>query len=473
MVVGEISTGVDVLVIGGGPAGYLAAIRAAQHDMDVMLVDRDASLGGTCLNDGCIPSKALIHVADLFHETGHAEELGIEADPVIDTQQMQDWKGGVVDTLTGGVKQLEERYGVEVIKGEAYLQSGSHARIAGSGDAEAVDFEHCIIATGSEPVTLDGFEVDGETVITSKEALKLGEVPDRMVIVGGGYIGMELSMVYAKLGSDVTVVEAGDRPLSRVADDIAEPVISNAEELGIEFVTGARAEGADVSDGTATITLETETGGAEREADVVLVAVGRKPYVGDMGLENTNVEVDGDGFIVTDDRLRTDEEGVFAAGDVAGDPMLAHKGYQEGRVAADVIAGEPAAADFVVPAVIYTDPEIATVGMTAAEAEEREVEVTTGTFRFAASGRAATMAATDGFIRTVVERETGALLGVEMVGPNVSELVAEATLAIEMGALVEDIRLTVHAHPTLAEAFREACEDALGEAPHRYNPGDG
>lgn len=472
MVVGEISTGVGVLVIGGGPAGYLAAIRAAQHDLDVMLVDQNDALGGTCLNDGCIPSKALIHAADLYHTTGHAEEMGITADPTIDLQQMQAWKEGVVDKLTGGVKQLEERYGVDVVKGEAYLQSNSHARISGSGDAEAVDFEHCIVATGSEAIQLDNFSVDGETIITSKEALQLEEVPDRMVIIGGGYIGMELGFVYQKLGSDVTVVEAGDRVLGHIAEDLTEPVVANAEALGMEIRTGARAQGAEVTDGTATVTLETEDGEETLEADVVLQAVGRKPFIGDIGLENTAAEVDERGFIETDEQTRTADDSIFAIGDVAGQPMLAHKGYQEGRVAADVIAGEPAAADFAVPAVIYSDPEIATVGMTQAEAAETDVEATTGTFRFAASGRAATMDATEGFIRAVVEKEAGALLGVEMVGPNVSELVSEATLAIEMGALVEDIQLTVHAHPTLAEAFREACEDALGEAIHKYNPAE-
>lgn len=470
MVVGEISTGTDVLVIGAGPAGYLAAIRAAQKGKDVVLVDKNDSLGGVCLNEGCIPSKALIHAANAFHDAGNSEAFGLSAAPEMDIKTLQEWKQNIVDKLTSGVKMLEEKYGVTVIKGDAYLQSSTKAHIAGSGDAESIEFKHCIIATGSSVIELPDVPVDGETIISSSEALDLKEVPETMLVIGGGYIGMELGMVYQKLGANVTVIEASDGILPGNPRDLAKPVEKKAEELGMDIVTNALAQDADISDGTATVTAEVDGGQQTFEADTVLVAVGRVPNTDDLGLENTAVDVDEDGFVKTDETLQTADENIYAIGDVAGQPMLAHKGYQEGAVAAEVIAGEQSAADFVVPAVIYTDPELATVGMTEEEAEENGFEPLIGKFSFGASGRAATMNRSDGFIKVVADKESHALLGVHMVGPHVSELTGEATFALEMGALLEDIVMTVHAHPTLSEVFKEACEDALGQAIHKYNP---
>ncbi|MDY6769353.1 MAG: dihydrolipoyl dehydrogenase [Candidatus Nanohaloarchaea archaeon] len=465
MVVGEISTGTEVLVIGGGPAGYLAAIRASQLGKDVMLVDERERLGGVCLNEGCIPSKAVIHASKLFHDAGNAGTMGIEADPSVDMDALQEWRAGIVEQLTGGVEQLEERFGVDVVHGEAVLRSPATAHIS-DADTEGVEFEHCILAPGSTVTDLPGIDIDGDTVITSKEALELDAVPDRFAVIGGGYIGMELGMVYAKLGADVTVVEAGDRILQGFPPELTGPVEDRCEELGIDIMTDTAADSIAVEDGAATI----DTGDGTVEADKVLVAVGRQPNTADIGLENTAVETDDRGFIEVDDRLQTGEEHIYAIGDAAGEPMLAHKGYQEGKVAAEVIAGEAAAADFTVPAVVYTDPEIATVGMTEADAEEQGHDVATGRFSFGASGRAATLDEDDGFVKVVAEAGSGALLGVHIVGPHASEMIPEATLALEMGALVSDIAMTVHPHPTLSEAFKEACEDVVGEAVHKYNP---
>lgn len=465
MVVGEFSTEKDVLVIGGGPAGYLAAIRAAQLGKDVMLVDERERLGGVCLNEGCIPSKALIHAADLLETADTADGMGVVAEPAADMAAMQDWRAGIVEKLTGGVEQLEERFGVTVEHTEARLTGPERAHIA-DAETEGVEFDHCILAPGSAVVDLPDIPVDRETVITSKEALELEEVPDSLVVIGGGYIGMELSMVYQKLGADVTVLEAGDRILAGFPAELVSPVEQRAEELGIDIRTGTAAEDVTVQDGAATVA----TGGGELAAERVLVSVGREPATDDLGLDNTAVERDEDGFIQVDEQLRTAEENIFAIGDAAGEPMLAHKGYQEGKVAAEVIAGRASAADFVVPAVVYTDPEIATVGMTDEEAAEQGLDVATGRFSFGASGRAATLDRQDGFVKVVAEADSGVLRGVHIVGPHASEMIPEATLAVEMGARVDDIAMTVHPHPTLSEAFKEACEDVKGEAVHKYNP---
>lgn len=470
MVVGEISTGTDVLVIGAGPAGYLAAIRASQLGNDVVLVDENQRLGGVCLNDGCIPSKALIHAADMYHTTANSEGFGLSADADMDHESLQDWKEGVVDKLTSGVEMLEEKYGVTVVKGDAYLNSSTHAHISGSGDAEGVDFEHCILATGSSPMELPDIPVDGETIISSSHALDLDEPPEHFIIIGGGYIGMELGMVYQKFGSDVTVIEASGRILQGNPKELVKPVQKQAEELGMDIVTNAMAQEASVGEGTATLTVEVDGEEQTFDGDKILVAVGRIPNTEDYGLENTDTALDDNGFIETNEQMQTADDNIYAIGDVAGQPMLAHKGYQEGAVAAEAIAGKPVAADFTVPAVVYTDPELATVGMTEAEAEENGFDVITGRFSFGASGRAATMNKNKGFIKVVAEQESEALLGVQMVGPHVSELTGEATFALEMGAVLSDIVMTVHAHPTLSEAFKEACEDALGQAIHKYNP---
>ena len=475
MVVGDIATGTDVLVIGAGPGGYVAAIRAGQLDLDVTLVERDA-YGGVCLNHGCIPSKALITGADVAHEAATAEEMGIHADPAVDLAAMQEWKDGVVDTLTGGVEKLCKANGVNLVEGTARFSDESSVRVAHGGDgqgSESIEFEHCIVSTGSRPIRIPGFDFADDPVLSSREALALDAVPDELVVVGAGYIGMELSTTFAKLGTDVTVVEMLDDVLPGYEDDVARVVRDRAEALDIEFRFG---EGAadwrerEEDDGIV-VTTETEDGErSEYRGDHVLVAVGREPVTDTLDLGNAGLEPDDDGFLETDDRCRTDVDGIYAIGDVAGQPMLAHKASREGVVAAEVIAGEPAAFDNqAVPAAVFTDPEVGTVGMTEADAADAGFDPVVGQMPFNASGRALTANRAEGFVRVVADAETGFVLGGQIVGPEASELIAEVALAVEMGATLEDVGSTVHAHPTLSEAVMEAAENARGRAIHTLN----
>jgi dihydrolipoamide dehydrogenase len=474
MVVGDISTGTEVLVIGAGPGGYVAAIRAAQKDLDVTLVEKDA-YGGVCLNRGCIPSKALITGADLAHEAGNAEEMGIHADPAVDMSQMASWKDGVVDRLTGGVEKLCKANGVNLVEGEARFKDDGSVRVVHGGEgqgSESIDFEHCIVATGSRPVEIPNFEFADDPVWSSTHALATDAVPDELVVVGAGYIGMELSTTFAKLGSDVTVVEMLDDVLPGYEDDVCRVVRKRAESLGIEFNFGEGAsDWREEGDGIV-VTTETEEGEeSSYDADKVLVAVGRRPLTETLDPENAGIELTENGFVAVDDRMRTSVDGIYAVGDVADrGPMLAHVGSKQGIVAAEHIAGEPVAFDAqAVPAAVFTDPEIGTVGMTRAEAEEQGFDVAVGQMPFNASGRALTTGHTDGFVRIVAEAESEFVLGGQIVGPEASELVAEVALAIEMGATLEDVASTVHTHPTLAEAVMEAAENARGEAIHTLN----
>ncbi|MFB6221569.1 MAG: dihydrolipoyl dehydrogenase [Halolamina sp.] len=473
MVVGDIATGTDVLVIGAGPGGYVAAIRAAQNGLDTTLVDREA-YGGTCLNHGCIPSKAFISATNVAHDARNAEEMGIHADPVVDVAGMQDWKEGVVDQLTGGVEKLCKANGVNLMQGEATFADDSTARIAHGGEgqgSESVEFDHAIIATGSRPIQVPGFEFEHDQVWSSRDALAAEEAPDELVVVGAGYIGMELSTVFAKLGVDVTVVEMLDGVLPGYEDDISRVVKSRAEELGIEFNFGeAASEWEETADGIVVTTEDEDGEETTYDADKVLVAVGRQPVSESLDLERAGVEVGENGFIETDDQAQTNVDNIFAVGDVAGEPMLAHKASKEGIVAAEVIAGEPAALDYqAVPAAVFTDPEIATVGMTEAEAEEAGFTPKIGEFPMRASGRALTTGESEGFVRLVAEEEAGFILGAQIVGPEASELIAECALAVEMGATLEDVASTIHTHPTLGEAVMEAAENADDQAIHTLN----
>jgi len=473
MVVGDVTTGTDVLVIGGGPGGYVAAIRAGQLDLDVTLVEDDA-YGGTCLNHGCIPSKALISAADVAHDADAAEHMGVHADPTVDLAGAVDWKDGVVDQLTGGVEKLCKANGVELVSGRAEFAGEHRARVVHGGEgqgAETVEFEHAIVATGSRPVEVPGFAFDADPVLSSREALALERVPERMVVVGAGYIGMELSTVYAKVGCDVTVVEMLGDALPGYEDDVSRVVRNRAEELGIDFHFGQAAQGwEDAGDGITVLTEDEDGAVSEFDAQKCLVAVGRQPVTDTLGLDAVGLEPDEDGFLATDDRTRTDLAHVFAVGDVAGEPMLAHKASAEGEVAAAVAAGESAAVDYrAVPAAVFTDPEIATVGMTEAEAAEAGFDPLVGEFPLRASGRALTLDETDGFVRVVADADSEFVLGAQVVAPEASELVAEPGLAVEMGARLRDVAGTVHTHPTLSEAVREACANALGEAVHTLN----
>ena len=473
MVMGDIATATDLLVIGAGPGGYVAAIRGAQKGLDTTLVEKDA-FGGACLNRGCIPSKAFIHGADVAHDAATAEDIGIHADPAVDMSRMQEWKSGVVDQLTGGVEKLCKANGVSLLEGTASFEDEHTARIAHGGEGqgmETVEFEHAVVATGSRPIQVPGFDFADDPVLSSEDLLNMDSLPDRLVVVGAGYIGMELSTMLAKLGTDVTVVEMLDDVLPGYEDDVQRTIRSRAEDLGIEFNFGEGATGwEDTGDGVV-VTTETEDGEtAEYLGDAVLVAVGRQPVTDTLELESIGLEPDENGFLATDDRARTDVENVFAVGDVAGEPMLAHKASAEGIVAAEVAAGEPAALDQqAIPAAVFTDPEIATVGMTEAEAEDEGFDPVVGEMPLRASGRALSMGESDGFVRIVADEASGIVLGGQLVGPNASELVAEVALAVEMSATLEDVAGTVHTHPTLAEAVMEAAENAQGQAIHTLN----
>ena len=487
MVVGDIETGTEVAVVGAGPAGYVAAIRAGQLGLDVTLVEKDA-WGGACLNYGCIPSKALITAADLAHEAGSAEHMGVHAEPAVDLAATVEWKDGVVDQLTSGVEKLCKANGVELVEGRAEFADEGRLRVVHGGEgqgAETLAFEHAVVATGSRPIEIPGFDFGDEPVLDSRQALALDAVPDRLAVVGAGYIGMELSTVFAKMGADVTVIEMLDDALPTYEDDVADVVRKRAEELGIEFQFGRTAAGwestddgirvttepADVAaDGGAAVDPEAGAGEETIAADKVMVAVGREPVTDTLNLEAAGLETDDRGFIETDHRTETAVDDIYAVGDVAGEPMLAHAGSAEGKVAAEAIAGEPAALDHqAVPAAVFTDPEIGTVGLTADEAAEEGFTPTVGEFPFRASGRALTTGEDEGFVRIVADEETGFVLGGQVVGPEASELIAEIGLAVEMGATIEDLARTIHTHPTLSEAVMEAAEHAAGEAIHTLN----
>jgi dihydrolipoamide dehydrogenase len=469
----DATTETDVLVIGGGPGGYVAAIRAAQHDLDVTLVEADA-YGGTCLNDGCIPSKAFITAADVAHDAANAAGMGIHADPTVDMAELAAWKDGVVDRLTSGVEKLCKANGVGLIEGTATFADDHTARVAHGDteqDPEFVAFEACVVATGSRPVEIPGFSFADEHVWSSSDALAAEAVPDELVVIGAGYIGMELSTMFAKVGADVTVVEMLDSALPAYDDDIARIVRSRAADLGVEFRFGEGAS--EWHEAEAGIEVATETADGERavyDADRVLVAVGRRPVTDTLGLDAIGLDPDDNGFLVTDDRTRTDIDHVYAVGDVAGEPMLAHKASAEGIVAAETIAGMSTTLDTqAIPAAVFTDPEIGTVGLTESEAVEAGYDPIVGEMPMRASGRALTMNESEGFVRLVGDGDTGSLLGGQVVAPEASELIAEIGVAIELGATVDDVAKTVHTHPTLSEATMEAAENAMEQAIHTLN----
>ena len=461
----------DVAVVGAGTGGYVAAIRGAQLGLEVTLVEGEA-FGGTCLNYGCIPSKALIHATDVAYEADNATAMGVYADPEVDFGEMVDWKEGVVDTLTGAVEKLCKANRVNLVEGWASFEDEHTLSVdLNDGDTERYEFEHAIVATGSRPIEVPGFAFDGEHILSSREALALEDLPDSMLVVGAGYIGMELSTVFAKLGVDVTVIEMLDEMLPGYDRELTRPVEKNADEYGIDFEFGQAASDWEATD--AGVRLETETKDGETfeyEAETVVVAVGREPVTDSANLEALGVEIDENGFVETDDQCRTDTDHVFAIGDVAGEPLLAHAGSAEGEVAAAVIAGEDASmADRPIPAAVFTDPEIAMVGLSESEAADAGHETMVGEFPFRSSGRALSTGHDEGFVRIVADEGDGTVLGAQIVGPKASELIAELTLAVETGATVETVAETIHTHPTLAESTMEAAENALGHAIHALN----
>ncbi|MFH0945339.1 MAG: dihydrolipoyl dehydrogenase [Planctomycetota bacterium] len=460
---------VQTLVIGAGPGGYVAAIRAAQMGRKVTVVER-GELGGVCLNVGCIPSKALIHAGTLFDQMQHAAAFGITAENVrIDLNKLIDWKQTVVERLTGGVGSLLKANGVEVIKGEASFDSARGMTVKGEKGTERLLFEDCIVATGSAPIELPEFKVDGKRVLGSTEALALRKLPGHVVVLGGGYIGLEIGTYFRKLGSEVTVVELTGTLLPGIEPECVRVVARNLKKRKVTVLTDTRA--VSMADGKTgvEVLVEGKKGPQTLHCDMVLSTVGRRPSARGLALERAGVELDRAGFVPVDQQQKTGVPGIYAIGDLAGQPMLAHKASHEGIVAAEVAAGMKSARDYkCVPAVVFTDPEIASVGLTEEQARDQGADIVVGKFPFAASGRALSLNATDGFSKLVAEKGSGLVLGAHIVGPEASELIAEMGLAIEMGATLEDIALTVHAHPTLPETIMEAAEAAMGKAIHIF-----
>jgi len=460
----------QVVVIGAGPAGYVCAIRLAQLGQQVTVVEREA-LGGTCLNVGCIPSKALIAAGSLVDKIGHAGAMGIQVGGVsLDVAKLVAWKAGIVGKLTGGVGVLLEKNGVRVVLGRASFVDPRTVKVVGKAGEETLRADAIVIATGSVPIEIPGFAFDEEAVWSSTGALAPKAIPEHLVVIGGGYIGLELGMMYRKLGAKVTVLEATAGALPGQESDCVRVIERSLKKMKIELLTETFAKGWQ-REPKGRLSVQVESKGQKKaiECTQILSTVGRRPFSEGLGLERAGLATDARGFLEVDRGMRTRVPHIFAIGDIAGQPMLAHKGSREGLVAAGVIAGRNEEYDVrCVPAVIFTSPEMASVGLTEEQCREKGVAVRTGSFPFAASGRAMSLMETDGFVKIIADAASDEVLGVHMVGPEVTELIAEAALAIELGATAEDLARTIHAHPTLPEAVMEAAEALHGMVVHIY-----
>jgi dihydrolipoamide dehydrogenase len=461
MVMGELVDEVDVAVVGGGPGGYSAAFRCAELGLETVVIDADGRLGGACLFEGCIPSKALLHVAAVVSEAERARGWGVDfGEPRISLDQLRKWKQErVVGKLARGLASVAKGKGVTVIGGRAVFEDSTTLRIEGES-LQKVRFKHAIVATGSAPAPLPGIELRSDRVMDSTAALELPEIPERLLVIGGGYIGLELGTVYATLGSRVTLVEMTEGLLPGVDRDLVQPLQRRVEKLFAAVHLGTKVTALREAGGHVEATLEGQ--GAET-FDRVLVAVGRRARSRGLGLEATGARLTERGaFVQIDERCRTHDPHLYAVGDVTGEPMLAHRAMRQGKVAAAALAGQPAAFDNVaVPAVVFTDPEIAWCGLSEAQAKSQGMETKVAKFQWAASGRAATIGRADGLTKLVADAASGRVVGVGIVGPGAGELIAEATLAVETAALVEDVAATIHAHPTLSESLMEAAESLL------------
>lgn len=457
-----------LLVVGAGPGGYVCAIRAGQLGVDTVIVEAGKP-GGTCLNVGCIPSKALIHAAEEFdkvaHMAGGKDPLGIKVGaPTLDLARTVGWKDGIVSRLNSGVAGLLKKAKVKTVHGWATFRDGKTVEVETETGTQVIRAETVVIATGSAPVELP-FLPFGGPVISSTEALALSDVPKKLAVVGGGYIGLELGMAFAKMGAKVTVVEALPRVLAQYDAELTRPVLKRLGELGVEVMTGASAKGLSTK-GDALLVETAEGKNAKVAADKILVTVGRKPLTAGWGLEQIDLDMAGK-FIRIDDQCRTSMRGIFAIGDVTGEPMLAHRAMAQGEMVAEIVAGHKRNWDKrAIPAICFTDPELVTAGLSPDEAKAHAGEIKIGQFPFAANGRAMTRQGEDGFVRVVARADNHLVLGIQAVGQGVSELSAAFGLALEMGARLEDIAGTIHAHPTQGEGFQEAALKALGHALH-------
>ena len=465
----------QLAVIGGGPGGYVAAFRAADMGMEVTLIDEESDPGGVCLYRGCIPSKALLHVAKLINESKESAAWGIEFDaPRIDLERLNGWKRQVIGKMTGGLGGLAKRRKVAQIRGRArFIDSQTLSVLRHDGVEEELRFSHAILATGSRPAAIPGLTVDNVQVLDSTGALELNELPDSLLVVGGGYIGLELGTVYAALGSRVSVVEMTAGLIPPADRDLIKPLENRLQEQFDQIMLETKVSELKPGSSAVEVVFEDGSGGLSSQTfGKILVAVGRRPNSEDLGLENTGIELDAKGFVPVDEQRRTAEPSVYAIGDIAGEPMLAHKASHEGTVAVEAIAGHRVAFEpNAIPAVVFTDPEIAWCGLTESDADRQGLKVEVARFPWAASGRATTLDRNDGLTKLVIDPSTERVLGVGIVGVGAGELIAEGVVAVEMAALARDLTLSIHPHPTLSETMMEAAEMHFGTSPHLYVPG--
>jgi dihydrolipoamide dehydrogenase len=460
----------EIIVLGAGPGGYAAAFYAADKGKKVILVEQDKRPGGVCLNRGCIPSKALLHATKTISEAREFGSRGIHfAAPRIELDQLRAWKESILTRLSQGIVTLAQRRNVEIVYGRGYFEDSNTLRVETSEGQKFYTFDHAIVAVGSKPAMPKAFDLGNPRIMTSTEALEIEDIPDHLLIIGGGYIGMELGTVYSTLGSQVVVAEAADNILSGADPDLARPVLAHVRKHFKEIRIKARVQKMSTQGKQIKVVMDHEGQVKEDLFDRVLISVGRAPNCDDIGLENTRVQLDEKGFIKVNEQQQTEDPKIYAIGDIAGGLLLAHKASKEARIAVEVIAGEASSfEDIIIPAVVFTEPELAWCGLTEGEARAKGIQVTVSKFPWAACGRALTFEKTDGMTKLIVEPETERILGIGIVGHGAGELIAEGVVAIEMGATVRDLAECVHPHPTLSETLMEAAEAFYGHATHVY-----
>jgi dihydrolipoamide dehydrogenase len=459
----------EIVVVGSGPGGYAAAFYAADMGKKVILLERDKVLGGVCLNRGCIPSKALLYATHQIVNSRESAHRGIEfAEPKIELDKLRQWKNSVVTKLNGGVATLAKMRGVQVIYGRGYFEGSQKLRVETEQGQQFIEYDKAILAVGSLPAMPKAFDLGNPRVMTSTEALDTPDVPENLLVVGGGYIGMELSFVYAALGSKVVVVEALDNILAGADQDLVRPVVANAKKMFKEIRLKAKVVKMATAGKQIKVAMEYNGQKLEELYDRVLVSVGRVPNSKDQGLENTKIQLDERGFVKVNGQLLTDDPNIYAIGDIAGGVLLAHKAHKEARLAVEAICGGKCTFDSVIPAVVFTDPEVAWCGLTETEAKEKGIAYQVAKFPWTASGRAISFDRTDGVTKFIVDPNTGRILGAGICGVGAGELISEAVLAMEMGATAEDIAETIHPHPTLSETVMEAADAFYGHATHIF-----
>ena len=466
MVVGDFPIETDTIVIGAGPGGYVAAIRASQLGQKVTIVEK-GSIGGVCLNVGCIPSKALIAAGHRYETAKHSETMGITAENVkVDFKKLQQWKMSVVNKLTGGVEGLLKGNKVTILRGEAYFVDTNTLRVMDENSAQTYTFNNAIIASGSRPIELSAFKYS-KRVLDSTGALALEEIPNKIVVIGGGYIGTELGGTYANFGTQVTILEGTDDILNGFEKQMSAIVKKNLKQKGANIVTKALAKSVEETENSVIVKYEVNGQEHSVEADYVFVMVGRRPNTDELGIEQVGIEMSDRGIIKIDKQCRTSVSNIYAIGDIVEGPQLAHKASYEGKIAAEAIAGLPSVIDYLaIPAVVFSDPELASVGYTESQAKEAGIDVVVGKFPFGANGRALALNSVDGFVKLITRKGDGLVIGAQIAGASASDMIAELGLAIETGMTAEDLAMTIHAHPTLGEITMEAAEVALGHPIH-------